>query len=243
MDAHIDDDEPLQLPSDTLQLLVDFKAEQEVQKKHFESLKAKAEDDFTNKDAKLSMDVFGEDWQASQFWYTDETARILAEQLLDGASSESSIAVVSAPSVYIALRNLLSDKPDTTRPTIKLLEYDRRFEVFGTDFVYYNFENPLELPAELKNQFDRIICDPPFLSEDCQTKTALSVRYLAKSWTDGKDGLRFISCTGERVGETIAKLYSKIAVKTTTFEPQHSKGLSNEFRCHANFECPSWTWC
>lgn len=28
----------------------------------------------------------------------------------------------------------------------------------------------MKLPAELKGAFDRIICDPPFLSEDCQTK-------------------------------------------------------------------------
>jgi len=83
------------------------------------------------------------------------------------------------------------------------------------------------------------------LSDDCQTKTALTVRYLAKSWAadDGtSDGLRFISCTGERVGEIIARLYGKIGVKTTTFEPAHSKGLSNEFRCYANFECAAWTW-
>ena len=28
----------------------------------------------------------------------------------------------------------------------------------------------MKLPVELKGAFDRIICDPPFLSEDCQTK-------------------------------------------------------------------------
>ncbi|KAK1811186.1 Protein-lysine N-methyltransferase efm5 [Friedmanniomyces endolithicus] len=118
-------------------------------------------------------------------------------------------------------------------------------QVLGRNFVYYDLEHPLQLPAELKNKFDRIICDPPFLSDDCQTKTALTVRYLAKSWAadDGtSDGLRFISCTGERVGEIIARLYGKIGVKTTTFEPAHGKGLSNEFRCYANFECAAWTW-
>lgn len=39
--------------------------------------------------------------------YSDETADLLARQLLDGATSETSIAVVSAPSVFVALKNIL----------------------------------------------------------------------------------------------------------------------------------------
>jgi hypothetical protein len=53
------------------------------------------------------MDAFTEDWNASQFWYSDETAMVLARQLLQGATDESKIAVVSAPSAFIALKNLL----------------------------------------------------------------------------------------------------------------------------------------
>lgn len=53
---------------------------------------------------------------------------------------------------------------------LRLLEYDVRFAVFGPESVAYDFANPLRLPAELKGKFDRIVCDPPFLSEDCQTK-------------------------------------------------------------------------
>jgi hypothetical protein len=37
--------------------------------------------------------------------------------------------------------------------------------------VYYDFEKAIQLPPELKASFDHIICDPPFLSEDCQTKS------------------------------------------------------------------------
>jgi len=55
------------------------------------------------------------------------------------------------------------------RPEIKLLEYDERFAVFK-EFVYYDFEKAIQLPPEMKGSFGRIICDPPFLSEDCQTK-------------------------------------------------------------------------
>ena len=72
--------------------------------------------------------------------YTEETARTLAEQLLDGATSDSSIAVVSTPSVYVALRNILNERRYDIKPRLCLLEYDKRFEVLGTDYVPYVVE-------------------------------------------------------------------------------------------------------
>jgi hypothetical protein len=134
------------------------------------------------------MDAFTEDWNASQFWYSDETAMVLARQLLDGATDETRIAVVSAPSAFIQLKNLLvstlSERKGymltsvqnsgevKCRPQITLLEFDERFAVFK-EFVRYDFEKAIQLPAEMKASFDVIICDPPFLSQDCQTKGTL----------------------------------------------------------------------
>jgi hypothetical protein len=191
------------------------------------------------------MEAFTEDWNASQFWYTDPTATTLAKQLLSNCTAETRICVLSAPSVFLQLKNLLNDptwkgeKPGQ----ITLLEFDTRFGVFS-EFQFYDFKFPTKLPSELKAMFDTIIIDPPFLSEDCQTKTALTVRWLAKSWeaagTDEGKGLKLITCTGERMEELIHKLYSKLGVKTTDFVVEHAKGLSNEFRCYANFECEEW---
>lgn len=39
--------------------------------------------------------------------YSDETAKALAEELLAGAGAETTIAVVSAPSVFVQLKNIL----------------------------------------------------------------------------------------------------------------------------------------
>jgi hypothetical protein len=55
----------------------------------------------------LSMSDFAEDWNASQFWYNDATATLLAERLLDGVTHETSIAVVSCPSVFVQMKNLI----------------------------------------------------------------------------------------------------------------------------------------
>jgi len=40
----------------------------------------------------------------------------------------------------------------------------------------------------------------------------------------------------------ILKLYDKIGVRPTDFDPRHSNGLSNEFRCYANFVGDAWQW-
>lgn len=77
------------------------------------------------------------------------------------------------------------------RPKMVLLEFDERFNVFKDEFVPYDFKQPLKLDSmsgclnvdktilmwyaeSLKGAFDRIICDPPFLSEECQTKCRFS---------------------------------------------------------------------
>jgi len=275
-----DEDDLPQLAPDTLRLLHEFTAEKEAHQKSFEAIKARSEaafDDAQNQthesaandsNTDLSMDLFTEDWNASQFWYTPETATTIASAILTGADEKSAIAIVSAPSVYVALRKIL-DQPSTSasetdaipvsrsKPRVYLLEYDTRFAVFGQDFVHYDFQHPLRLPAELKGRFDRIVCDPPFLSEDCQTKTALTVRWLARSWTastsassaaqtdtchKGDEALRLVMCTGERMEAVVHKLYAKVGVRTTGFEPIHACGLSNEFLCYANFEGEDWNW-
>ncbi|KAL9050794.1 MAG: hypothetical protein Q9162_006415 [Coniocarpon cinnabarinum] len=226
------------LPVSTLNALAEFYEERDAKSKEFENLKSQAEDDFAIQ--QWSMSAFTEDWNASQFWYTDETATVLAQALLDGAHAATRIAVVSAPSVFISLKNLISKLEAHEHPQLTLFEFDRRFNIFR-EFVYYDFAQPLKLDAGLKGVFDRIICDPPFLSEDCQTKTAMTVQWLVKpALSSGTELVRLISCTGERMADLILRLYSKFGMQNTNFTPKHAKGLSNEFRCYANFTCTSW---
>jgi len=40
-----------------------------------------------------------------------------------------------------------SEKPADEKPKLYLLEFDRRFEVFP-EFVFYDFNNPLNLPRK-----------------------------------------------------------------------------------------------
>ncbi|ANB15085.1 Aml1p [Sugiyamaella lignohabitans] len=170
----MDSDDELQLSASTLAALQEFQREEKARKEEFEKLSAKAEEDFDNVNA--GIDAFQEDWNLSQFWYDDKTANLLADELLDGANESTRIIIVSAPSVYGAL----SKRAKETWPTkeIYLLEYDDRFKVLAKDkFHHYDFARPLDLPKELAGSFDRILIDPPFLSEDCQTKGKLKYRF------------------------------------------------------------------
>lgn len=184
--------------------------------------------------------MFSEDWNTSQFWYSDDTAIVLASQLLEGATADTHIAVVCAPSAFIQLKNMTAANKES--PTISLLEYDDRFELFE-EYVHYNFNEPFRLPLSMKAQYDRILCDPPFLSPDCQTKAAMTVRWLLKANSPAHDNstAQVIVCTGATMQDLMHKLYADI--HTTTFEPKHAQDrLSNDFRCYANFEGSAWSW-
>ena len=97
------------------------------------------------------------------------------------------IACISCPTLYVKLAEI---KPADCK-TI-LLEYDRRFEIHGDEFVFYDYKEPLDLPEKLtKHSFDMVVADPPYLSEECLGKTAQTITFLAKG--------KILLCTGERV--------------------------------------------
>jgi hypothetical protein len=202
-----------------LDALGEFYRDRDAREKQFEDLRSTI--DHESGKSPLTMDAFAEDWNESQFWvshgvklyqqsdkyiqYSQETATLLANQLLANSSCSTTIAVISAPSVFVQLKNLLvgcsathiclarplmpnqaaDQMPEEERPKIYLLEFDERFSVFP-EFVHYDFHKPLKLPGgrlligwnlltkstavAMRGTVDHIICDPPFLSKDCQTK-------------------------------------------------------------------------
>lgn len=47
--------------------------------------------------------------------------------------------------------------------SVQLLEYDKRFEEYGSDFTFYDYNQPEELPSALKHAYQVIVADPPYL--------------------------------------------------------------------------------
>lgn len=106
-----------------------------------------------------------------------------------------------------------------------MLEYDRRFEVHGSNFIFYDYNTPLKLPSDLEHTFDLVVADPPFLSEECIEKTSETIKHLAKD--------KIIVCTGAIMKERVEKF---LDLKQCEFQPQHRNNLANEFSCYANFD-------
>lgn len=67
----------------------------------------------------------------------------------------------------------------------------------------------------------------------------MTARWMAKPQSPSS---RVIVCTGERMQDLVLKVYKGFGVQTTTFEPKHARGLSNEFYSYANYECAEWKW-
>jgi hypothetical protein len=221
------------LSAATLALLQAFKNEEEERNEKFEKLYQQAEDAFDERN-KLTIDDFKEDWQLSQFWYSDSTAEILLNALLEGANEDTVVCIASAPSVYAIINKL--DPSILPTKHIYLFEFDKRFELLSgkEHFGFYDYNEPENFRDDLKGKVDRLLIDPPFLEIECQKKSSETAKLLLKNDSNSK----LITCTGERMKEKVLQNYPGVYV--TDFFPEHKNGLSNEFRCYANFDCKQW---
>ncbi|TMW44226.1 hypothetical protein DOY81_010698 [Sarcophaga bullata] len=210
----IDDD--ISLPADTLAILNQFLAEKaQREQQELEKIEQKA-----GKEAE-----FEEDWQLSQFWYSSATKQTLGSvvsKLLKDKTDKSSfsIALLSCPSLYSTIKEI--------HENVKIFEFDKRFSAYGDDFVFYDFneadnENYLQ---DLWQQFDLIIADPPFLSEECITKVSKIIKNLLKPEA------KIIFCSGEVVEPWLT---ANLTINKCNFRPEHERNLGNEFVSYANF--------
>lgn len=93
------------------------------------------------------------------------------------------VACISCPSLFKALQPLKEETLETV-----LFEFDTRFSVYLPNFVHYDYNKPLAVPAEMKQQFDLVVADPPFLNEECLSKIAQTMKHLGKE--------KLLLCTG-----------------------------------------------
>ncbi|XP_016059032.1 PREDICTED: protein-lysine N-methyltransferase N6AMT2 isoform X2 [Miniopterus natalensis] len=204
----LEDDDVPQLSSHALTALQEFYAE-------------KNQHTDPGGDDKYSVGRIEENWQLSQFWYNQETALRLAKEAIAVAGEGGRIACVSTPSVYQKLREL--HREDVA---VYIFEYDRRFAIYGEEFIFYDYNNPLNFPVNIvPHSFDIVIADPPYLSEECLRKTSETIKYLTQD--------KILLCTGAVMEEEAAKL---LEVKMCKFIPKHTRTLANEFRCYVNYD-------
>lgn len=241
----IDDDDDIQLSSDTLLILQQFLDEQKA-RHELESTKIAQQESDNG-----TFNVFEENWvklnyialqrlpnrtcalslqQLSQFWYDQSTKDALStacrRMLLKSDTAQPApkrIALLSCPSLYEDMKKTNADA------TVILFEYDQRFAVYKQDFVHYdyNLADNDDYLHDHNESFDAIIADPPFLAEECIAKISRLIKRIARS-----PETKIILCSGEKVRDW-ANEY--LQLHECNFKPKHTRNLANEFTSFANF--------
>ncbi|KAL6077456.1 EEF1A lysine methyltransferase 1 [Balamuthia mandrillaris] len=180
-------------------------------------------------DSKEFVGAVRENWQLSQFWYSEETAMLLAEEALQLCPplSGQRVACISTPTIFRAIQQLPMDSSH-----VFLFEYDKRFADYGEQFQFYDYNEPLNVPAHFHHTFDCLFVDPPFLAEECLTKTLQTVALLSRN-TDTK----LIVLTGG-VMEDVLVRNGPPGMQRSSWAPQHKHGLRNNFSCFLNYPSP-----
>ncbi|GER45749.1 N(6)-adenine-specific DNA methyltransferase 2 [Striga asiatica] len=208
-ESYDDDDDLPVLSSHALEALKEFIAEQ--------SRDLAAADDAED------VALVAEDWRLSQFWYDRRTAETVAAEVAALCETLSSprVSCIACPTLYAYFKKIAPGVP------AQLLEYDKRFEQYGTEFTFYDYNRPEDLPSPLKHSFPIIVADPPYLSQECLEKTAETIRFLS---SPGESYILLL--TGEVQKDLAAEV---LGLRPCGFRPQHSSKLGNEFRLFTSY--------
>ncbi|KAL2456765.1 methyltransferase [Forsythia ovata] len=165
-----------------------------------------------------------EDWRLSQFWYDRDTAETIAREVIMLCQNveSPSVACIACPTLYAYLKKI---GPEVA---VQLLEYDKRFEQYGMEFTFYDYNQPENLPLSLKHSFPIIVADPPYLSKECLEKVTETISFLSRP---GQSYLLLL--TGEVQKERAAEI---LGLRPCGFQPHHSSKLGNEFRLFTNYD-------
>ena len=168
-----------------------------------------------------NWDKIDEDWELSQFWYTNETADNIMKLIANYAQKNKkvNIALLCTPSLY---RAYLRNKNQMENLNIALFEFDKRFSIFGDAFNFYDLNKPLDIDNIHHKKYDIIVADPPFLNEETIHKVSESMRLISN-----ENGMK-IFITGIQVEDSINKEFPEL--KLTNIKIEHDKKrLQNPF--------------
>jgi len=171
----------------------------------------------------VQADLLPEDWRLSQFWYDPATAQVVAEELHHLSSlTASTVACIACPTLYVQL------KKSNPEVEAQIFEFDKRFEKYGTDFIFYDYNQPEDLPSIYQHKFQVVVADPPYLSEECLVKVTKTMMLLAH-----QKNAFFLLLTGKVQQELAAKLLN---ARPCGFQPTHHHKLGNEFMLFTNYD-------
>eukprot|EP01060_Flectonema_neradi_P023969 TRINITY_DN323_c7_g1_i1.p1 TRINITY_DN323_c7_g1~~TRINITY_DN323_c7_g1_i1.p1 ORF type:complete len:405 (+),score=88.19 TRINITY_DN323_c7_g1_i1:49-1215(+) len=111
----------------------------------------------------------GENADLNQYWFSKPTIEAIVNEIQ--AQSKLGAAFLSTPSLYFSLTD------DDLKAKSKVFEFDKQWEQ-DPGFVFYDYNNPEAINIALFGQFDMVVIDPPFITEECWEKYAKTARLL-----------------------------------------------------------------
>ncbi|KAF5328489.1 hypothetical protein D9611_014542 [Ephemerocybe angulata] len=234
---------PLALDPSVLELLNSHLTEKAEEEARFKALEAEhvaarlagldVEDDDAGREDKpmISLDdykkTFGEDWQLSQFWYSNEFADHLSTKLHGMCTRETKIAFMCSPTAFVSFQHMKQ------LPGAHVFEVDSRFAALSPrQFVPYDLDSPDDFPKKFQGFFDIVVVDPPFLNEVTNVKVSSTIRQIIKP----KGKLLLITSTS--IEDIFKKVYSEPPLgplRKTALDVQHGQ-LANDFASWGNWD-------
>eukprot|EP01039_Chlorochromonas_danica_P009255 gene9257-10218_t len=154
------------------------------------------------------FDINKENGDFNQYWYSTKTIEKIVEEV---SNVNGRIAFLSTPSLYFSL-------PPSVREQSYLFEYDRQWES-DPHFVFFDFHETEKIPVNLKDTFDLLVIDPPFITEDVWRLYAASAHYLLKKGQDPVSGLPLGKVILTTVIENEPLLEELFQARATRFRP------------------------
>ena len=145
--------------------------------------------------------IVSQDPNYNQYWYSPHTISVMVEEI-EHLGGE--VAFLSTPSLYFSVS-------EQCRSRSKIFEFDKKWSS-DSNFVFYDFNKPEELPESLWHTFDVAVVDPPFITEDVWIKYGRAVELLLRKHDESK-----VICT--TIPENESVLNRIFSAKPTKFQP------------------------
>ena len=162
----------------------------------------------------------------NQYWYSADTIDALLDVVREhglgaepNGNAQLDVAFVSTPSLFFGL----SEKE---RRNCRVLDYD---EGLGDDVIKYDFNEPTNVPDELRGAFRCAVIDPPFITADVWKKYAETAKLLLRP-----GGLVVLTTVIENA-PLLAELFS--GVRPRVWLPS-IPNLPYQYAAYTNFDAP-----
>ena len=114
----------------------------------------------------------------NQYWYSahtiDALLQAVKDQTAEGMLKDTArlkVAYISTPSLFFAL-------DASERTCSRVLDFDRTLGTGCDEYVFYDYNHPLDLPAELQRAFSLVVIDPPYIEQDVWQKYVQTAKFL-----------------------------------------------------------------